>query len=94
MIIVSQNGQFVVNFDTAHTLSIEENWDILCTHPGETTYIGRYSSREKAEKVISAITNCYTNSKTEYFPNNDSYWHSIREASLVFRMPKDSEVQL
>lgn len=86
MIIRSQDKKQIVKFDVCH-LSITEDHCIVATnglvsYPSEILrgVIGRYSTEEKAIKVLDMIKDCYVNCNCQYVRNK------------VFQMPQDSEV--
>ena len=66
---------------------------IFCGMTGEDyTTIGRYLTETKVIKVLDTIESAYKNVNSNYKCDDDTYWQSIRDASLIFQMPQDSEV--
>lgn len=96
MIIRSQDKKKIVNFDVCH-LSITEDHCIVATngvvsYPSEilSGIIGKYSTEEKAIKVLDMIQNTYT----QYGTIEDG-WRNVHGAFNLpkcFQMPQDSEV--
>lgn len=91
MIIRSQDKKQIVNFDVCH-LSITKDHCIVATN-GVVSYpleilsglIGKYSTEEKAVKVLDMIQNAYEEA-------NSVCTMSGFIANTVFQMPQDSEV--
>lgn len=95
MIIRSQDKKRMMNFNVCH-LSITKDNSIVATnglvsYPGEilSGIIGKYSTEEKAIKVLDMIQDEYTKPDTwaEYFCRE-----MIIHNKSVFQMPQDSEV--
>ena len=87
MLIRSQNKQNIFNINTINGIGFAEYPD---TYPwqmfvliGSIEYLlGKYSTKEKAIKVLDMIEEAYLDA-------NDDYVHNI-----VFHMPEDSEVDV
>lgn len=87
MIIRSQDKKQIVNFDVCHIGITRDNCVIavngLVASPSEILrgVIGKYSTEDKAVKVLDMICKAYEN-----YRGGNFYEHSI------FNMPQDSEV--
>ena len=81
MIIRSKDGHGFVNFENIDTVCISTEWEIVTFSGNVKSYLGQYSTEEKAIKVLDMICRAY-----EYFRGGNVYEHS------VFQMPQDSEV--
>jgi len=93
MLIRSQNKLSFVNIDNIEKMNIFEYmvtdkkcvWNIECPTGSEDNLIGKYSTKEKALKVLDMICDNYKTLKT--FSNNvhlgDPY---------VFEMPNDEDI--
>ena len=97
MLIRSQDKKNLINLDNITRLTAnkaygnnETGWLIEVENQ---LSIGQYTTEAKAIKVLDAIESAYKNVESDYRDANDTYWQSIRDASLVFQMPEDSEVK-
>lgn len=92
MIIVSQNGKSIYNFDNIKCIDILENEiyitdDILANEGG---LIGGYKTEERAKEVLEEIIESYFTS-IDYKYNQALLAEDLKEyrAGLVYRMPKE-----
>ena len=92
MIIVSQNGKSIYNFDNIKCIDILENEiyitdDILANEGG---LIGGYKTEERAKEVLEEIIESYFTS-IDYKYNQTLLAGDLKEyrAGLVYRMPKE-----
>ena len=64
MLIRSQNKEVLVNVDNLAGVALEEAMAtpvIVCCNSGCAYVLGKYSSRERAKKVLDMIQETYTN---------------------------------
>ena len=109
MLIRSQNKRMIVNFDNICTVSAspeKHSEDIYVEDGTGSLMVGRYSTKEKAMKVLDMIQEAYADEKlvdyTTYLQQkeiekmDDSTILAIRNELMkkaVFQMPEDSEVE-
>ena len=95
MLIRSQNkvqlipvGEFA--FSVMLNGSISANKNIFATvHKATQSIVGRYSTREKAIKVLDMICDAYEGNKYE-----ETYHEGAYDYVPVFQMPEDDEVTI
>ena len=91
MIIRSQDKKSIVNMDNIDTIDIRENL-IRAFNGGNDMgiNIGKYSTEEKAIKVLDMIQDVYT----QYGTLEDGLGniHGVFNIPKCFQMPQDSEV--
>ena len=90
MIIRSQERHGFVNFENIDTLCISTEWEIVTFNGNVKSYLGQYSTEEKAIKVLDMIQNVYTNSCKVAISSDGQMQHMV--IPVVFQMPQDSEV--
>ena len=81
MLIRSQSGNSLINLNHSVGIGITEAFDgvlIMCQSTTDDYKLGKYSSMEKAIKVIDEIERCYV----ELPPNS------------IYYMPADDEVEV
>lgn len=91
MLIRSQDKRMIVNFDNICTVSAfpeKDSEDIYVEDGTGSLMVGRYSTKEKAMKVLDMIQEAYCKFMSV---KNDDAW-SGKES--VFYMPEDSEVEI
>ena len=81
MIIRSQDRRGLVNLENIDTVCISTEWEIVTFNGNVKSFLGTYSTEEKAIKVLDMICNMYANYASGYTINNS-----------IFQMPQDSEV--
>lgn len=90
MLIRSQDKRMIVNFDNICTVSAfpeKDSEDIYVEDGTGSLMVGRYSTREKAMKVLDMIQEAYCKFMSV---KNDDAWNGKES---VFYMPADSEVE-
>lgn len=91
MLIRSQDKRMIVNFDNICTVSAfpeKDSEDIYVEDGTGSLMVGRYSTREKAMKVLDMIQEAYC----EFMAiRNDDMWCGKES---VFQIPEDSEVEV
>lgn len=108
MLIRSQDRETLINFNNSivvNIIDIEGIVKMICSYSCEDYVIGRYSSNEKAMKVLDMIQEAYTNGKvaqilsyglrmvpTEEINEAGKIIKNAIQSSTVFQMPEDSEV--
>lgn len=109
MLIRSQDKRMIVNFDNICTVSAfpeKDSEDIYVEDGTGSLMVGRYSTKEKAIKVLDMIQESYTNGKvaqilsyglrmvpTEEISEASKIIKNAIQSSTVFQMPEDSEVE-
>lgn len=110
MLIRSQDKRMIVNFDNICTVSAspeKHSEDIYVEDGTGSLMVGRYSTKEKAMKVLDMIQESYADEKlvdyTKYLQRkeiekmDDSTILALRNELMkkaVFQMPEDSEVEV
>ena len=98
MLIRSQDKMILTNMAQVTDVYCSESKYVKGTNitaglaSAETTHLGRYSTDEKAVKVLDMIEDAY-NKCFAFTMENDGYYHEVRE-SKVFQMPKDEDVKV
>lgn len=96
MLIRSQDKKSLININAVSQFYVDDDNNITADFNNSDDcgfeVVGEYSTEAKAIKVLDAIENAYVSVNSEYRCENDTYWQSIRDANLVFRIPQDSEV--
>lgn len=89
MLIRSQDKRMIVNFENICTVSAfpeKDSEDIYVEDGTDSLMVGRYSTKEKAMKVLDMIQEAYC----EFMAiRNGDMWCGKES---VFQMPEDSEV--
>lgn len=109
MLIRSQNKRMIVNFDNICTVSAspeKHSEDIYVEDGTGSLMVGRYSTKEKAIKVLDMIQEAYADEKlvdyTTYLQRkeiekmDDSTILALRNELMkkaVFQMPEDGSVE-
>lgn len=91
MLIRSQDKRMIVNFDNICTVSAfpeKDSEDIYVEDGTGSLMVGRYSTKEKAMKVLDMIQDAYCKFMSV---KNDDAWGGKES---VFYMPEDSEVEV
>lgn len=98
MLIRSQDKRMIVNFENICTVSAfpeKDSEDIYVEDGTGSLMVGRYSTKEKAIKVLDMIQKAY--SEYQIMLNfSVSYLHEFKEKTdgfAIFQMPEDSEVE-
>lgn len=88
MLIRSQNKKRIININTINTIQIEEDNSIFAK--GVVYYfLGEYSTKEKAIKVLDMIQNSY-----QYCEECKYIGVGASQPEFVFQMPQEDEVEL
>lgn len=89
MIIRTQLKRSIVNMCNIDTITIENGSDILAWNGREKSYLGEYSTEEKAIKVLDMICDSY-----QYMKECECTRKAlgVHAPEFVFQMPQDSEV--
>lgn len=109
MLIRSQDKRMIVNFDNICTVSAfpeKDSEDIYVEDGTGSLMVGRYSTKEKAMKVLDMIQESYTNGKvaqilsyglrmvpTEEINEAGKIIKNAIQSSTVFQIPEDSKVE-
>lgn len=91
MLIRSQDKRMIVNFENICTISVfpeKDSEDIYVEDGTGSLMVGRYSTKEKAMKVLDMIQEAYCKFMSV---KNDDAWGGKES---VFYMPEDSEVEV
>lgn len=91
MLIRSQDKCTLINFNGSFALEVvevERKIRITCSDAGTCYNIGRYSSEEKAFKVLDMIEEVYCKFMSI---KNDDAWDGKES---IFQMPADNEVEV
>ena len=95
MWVRSQNKEILIN---ANSFRIMEDFNSYCIvydfYDGELYYLGEYSTKEKAMKVMDMIHNqiMLGSLKYEDVKSNDNTQQWLK-SEFVFQMPKDEEMK-
>ena len=93
MWIRSQNKEVLINANGVRIV-YEDTYCIVCDYyDGELYYLGEYSTKEKAMKVIEMIQNAITGTRFEFTDIVRDCDLAGIEIHNVFNMPKDEEVE-
>lgn len=105
MIIRTQLKRSIVNICNIDTINIEDGSDILAWNGREKSYLGEYSTEEKAIKVLDMIQEAYCKMKNSdcIFSGSSidlckasqekiDHFIETNRRLYVFEMPQDSEV--
>ena len=95
MWVRSQNKEILIN---ANSFRIMEDFNSYCIvydfYDGELYYLGEYSTKEKAMKVMDMIQNAITGTRFEFTDIVRDCDLAGIEIHNVFNMPQDSEVKV
>lgn len=90
MWIKGQNGEILINANNVRIVHESLSYNIVCDlYSGEYYYLGHYSTKEKALKVMDMIEEEII--KCEAMITVDSV--SFYDRKVVFQLPADSEVE-
>ena len=90
----SQNKEMLINANNIRIISDSHSYDIICDfYDGEYYYLGEYSTKEKALKVMDMIQNAITGTRFEFTDIVRDCDLAGIEIHNVFNMPQDSEVK-
>ena len=90
----SQNKEMLINANNIRIISDSRSYDIICDfYDGEYYYLGEYSTKEKALKVMDMIQNAITGTRFEFTDIVRDCDLAGIEIHNVFNMPKDEEVE-
>ena len=90
----SQNKEMLINANNIRIISDSHSYDIICDfYDGEYYYLGEYSTKEKALKVMNMIQNAITGTRFEFTDIVRDCDLAGIEIHNVFNMPKDEEVE-
>lgn len=94
MFIRSQNKEMLINANNIRIISDSRSYDIICDfYDGDYYYLGEYSTKEKALKVMDMIKNAITGTRFEFTDIVRDCDLAGIEIHNVFNMPKDEEVK-
>lgn len=94
MLVRSQNKEMLINANNIRIISDSRSYDIICDfYDGDYYYLGEYSTKEKAMKVIDMIQNAITGTRFEFTDIVRDCDLAGIEIHNVFNMPKDEEVK-
>lgn len=91
----SQNKEMLINANNIRIISDSRSYDIICDfYDGDYYYLGEYSTKEKAMKVMDMIHNqiMLGSLKYEDIKSNDDTQRWLK-SEFVFQTPKDEEVE-
>lgn len=90
----SQNKEMLINANNIRIISDSHSYDIICDfYDGDYYYLGEYSTKEKAMKVMDMIQNAITGTRFEFTDIVRDCDLAGIEIHNVFNMPKDEEVK-
>lgn len=102
MIIRSQDKKGFVNLENIDTVCMNDEFSIYAFNDKSKSFIGTYSTEEKAIKVLDMIQNAYERYKMFTITYQDGMMQKLEKChgldgarkliSSVFQMPQDSEV--
>lgn len=94
MLIRSQNKEMLINSNNIRIINDSRSYDIICDfYDGDYYYLGEYSTKEKAMKVMDMIQNAITGTRFEFTDIVRDCDLAGIEIHNVFNMPKDEEVE-
>ena len=94
MWIRNQNKEMLINANNIRIISDSRSYDIICdSYDGEYYYLGEYSTKEKAMKVMDIIQNAITGTRFEFTDIVRDCDLAGIEIHNVFNMPKDEEMK-
>ena len=95
----SQNKEMLINANNIRIISDSHSYDIICDfYDGEYYYLGEYSTKEKALKVMNIIQRQIVSRSESYeivrpVLESDPFEPYWKKREVVFQMPKDQEVE-
>ena len=90
MFIRSQNKEMLINANNIRIISDSRSYDIICDfYDGDYYYLGEYSTKEKAMKVMDIIQNAITGTRFEFTDIVRDCDLAGIEIHNVLNMPKD-----
>ena len=90
MWVRSQNKEMLINANNIRIISDSRSYDIICDfYDGDYYYLGEYSTKEKAMKVMDMIQNAITGTMFEFTDIVRDCDLAGIEIHNVFNMPKD-----
>ena len=95
----SQNKEMLINANNIRIISDSHSYDIICDfYDGEYYYLGEYSTKEKALKVMNMIQRQIVSRSESYeivrpVLKSDTFEPYWKKREVVFQMPKDQEVE-
>ena len=93
MWVRSQNKEVLINANGVRIV-YEDTYCIVCDYyDGELYYLGEYSTKEKAMKVMDMIQNAITGTRFEFTDIVRDCDLAGIEIHNVFNMPKDGDVE-
>lgn len=94
MWIRSQNKEMLINANNIRIINDSRSYDIICDfYDGDYYYLGEYSTKEKAMKVMDMIQNAITGTRFEFTDIVRDCDLAGIEIHNVFNMPKDEEIK-
>ena len=93
----SQNKEMLINANNIRIISDSHSYDIICDfYDGEYYYLGEYSTKEKALKVMNMIQRQIVSRSESYeivrpVLKSDPFEPYWKKREVVFQMPKDSD---
>lgn len=94
MLVRSQNKEMLINANNIRIISDSRSYDIICDfYDGNYYYLGEYSTKEKAMKVMDMIQNAITGTRFKFTDIVRDCDLAGIEIHNVFNMPKDEEVK-
>lgn len=99
MLIRSQNKEMLINSNNIRIISDSRSYDIICDfYDGDYYYLGEYSTKEKAMKVMDMIQKRIAFCSESYeivrpVLESDPFEPYWKKREVVFNMPKDEEVE-
>ena len=85
MRIISQNGKFDLPYENLAIFVEYEN--VIARFENERYLLGQYSSEAKAIKAMEALRETWINETVEFEDG-------IYNRNIIFRFPKDSEIEV
>lgn len=106
MFLRSQDKHGFVNLENVDTLCVSSEWEIVALNYNAKSFIGTYSTEEKALKVLDMIQEAYSRCEStrtlssgtilelakRFNQTQADDFKKEHRANFVFQMPQDSEV--
>ena len=91
MLIRSKSKQSIVNLDNIDTITVSSTGEIYSFNGASKARIGKYSTEEKAIKVLDMLQETYLQYGTI---SNNRGIYGVVTVPKIFQMPQDDEVEV
>lgn len=88
MIILSQDGKEIINFDNVNLIRIQDDGSIVAydntynEQTGVSSFLGKYETEKRAKEILQEIIKVYKETNYEY----ENCW-CLR--NVIYEMPKE-----